>query len=54
MHKYYENDELHIPKRIQRMNPKQLERRIFLMDLFLKLLPRRQKKKMECNTKFNL
>jgi len=54
MHEFYENDELYIPKRIKQMSRKQLERRIFFMNFILKLLPRRKKKKIECNTKFNL
>ncbi len=53
MQKYYENDELHIPKRIKRMSQRQLERRIFFMDILFKFLPRRQKNKIDCNTKFN-
>ena len=54
MHKYYEDDELHIPRIIKLMTPKQLERCICIMDFFYKFSPRRTKKKFHTNTKFNI
>ncbi len=54
MHKYHENDELHIPKIIKCMNQNQLERCISFMDFVLKLLPYRQRHKIQSNTKFNI